>query len=111
VVAIPEGWTVWDRIDVKAVDATLAEFIDIFAKTHHGTIIDMLATPEGKVLFLGSNKEQFERNKNRKVLEIYEEVAGKIHPPNRKYVMLETTGEDADGNMAIVPKIKAFLKA
>jgi len=110
VVAIPENWTTWDRVDVKAVGATLAEFIDIFAKTHHGVVIDMLVTPEGKVLFMGSNKDQFERNKNRKIADIYQEVAGKIHPPNRKYVILECTGEDADGNMAIVPKIKAFIR-
>jgi ubiquitin-activating enzyme E1 len=110
VVAIPEGFTVWDRIDVKAVGATLEEFMAAFSRVHHGALIDTLMSLDGKILYMSSNRAQAERNKPRKLAELYEEVVGKIHPESRKYIILECTSEAADGTTAIVPKIKAIVR-
>jgi ubiquitin-activating enzyme E1 len=111
VVAIPEGFTTWDRIDVKAVDVTLEQFLANFPKVHHGVTLGMLTSLDGKVVYLSTMQESYARNKERKLLDIYEEVAGKVIPASRKYILLESTGEDAEGNLAIIPKIRAFVRA
>ncbi len=51
IVAIPDGFTCWDRIIIDAPDVTLGEFIALFKAQHHACDIDMLATTTGQVLY------------------------------------------------------------
>eukprot|EP00808_Paulinella_micropora_P017451 g78565.t1 len=105
--AVPEGWTVWDKIDIKMPGATMTEFLEGFTAQHHGCTIDLLSTPDGKTLHDFSNSERIEANKDRTVMEIYEELnGGPVFPPGRKYVMLNVAGEDADGDTANMPMIR-----
>jgi len=107
--AIPEGWTTWDKIVVNTPDLTLQEFLDGFPKHHHGVKLDSLTTPDGKVLFLWQNKEGFEKTKGKKVVDVYTAVVGPVFPPNRKYLILEGSGEDSEGNTALIPKIVYYF--
>jgi len=110
-VAIPKGWTTWDKIEIKAENMTLEEFIAAFPKVHHGVVLSMLCSLDTKaVLYNSIMQESYNRNKGRKLLEVYEEIAGPVHPASRKYVILDSMGEDADGNIAMVPKIRAFVR-
>lgn len=109
VTAVPEGWTIWDNIKIEAPDATLEEFLALFTKQHHGCKADTVTSSDGKVLYLFSDKDSYEKNKSRKVVDIYTEVAGPVFPSNRKYLVLEISGEDAEGNTALVPDRKSVV--
>jgi len=103
--AIPENWTTWDRVKIEADDITLETFLETFKEQHHGCSIDTLASTDGKLLYLWTDKTNAEKNKKRKLTEVYEEVAGPIFPPSRKYLILEGSGEDSDSNTALIPRI------
>jgi len=103
--AVPENWTVWDRVKIEADDVSLEEFLAVFKEKHHGCSIDTLTSSDGKLLYLWTDKPSFEKNKKRKLTDVYEDVSGPIFPPSRKYLILECSGEDSDSNTALIPRI------
>jgi len=102
---VPENWTVWDRVKIEADDVSLEEFLAVFKEKHHGCSIDTLTSSDGKLLYLWTDKPSFEKNKKRKLTDVYEDVSGPIFPPSRKYLILECSGEDSDSNTALIPRI------
>ena len=42
--AIPEGFTVWDKVEIRKPGLTLGQFIEEFKAVHHGAIITNLVT-------------------------------------------------------------------
>jgi len=108
--AVPENWTTWDKVKIEADDVTLEKFLDVFKTQHHGCSIDTLTSSDGKLLYLWTDKTSFEKNKKRKLTEVYEEVSGPIFPLTRKYVVLEGSGEDPDSNTALIPRIIYHFK-
>jgi len=103
--AVPENWTTWDKVNIQADDVTLEKFLAVFTDQHHGCSIDTLTSTEGKILYLFSDKASFEKNKKRKLTDVYEEVSGPIFPAARKYLVLECSGEDSESNTALIPRI------
>jgi ubiquitin-activating enzyme E1 len=103
--AVPENWTTWDKVKIDADDVSLEKFLEVFKEQHHGCTIDTLTSSDGKLLYLWTDKPTFEKNKKRKLTDVYEEVSGKIFPPARKYLVLECSGEDPDSNTALIPRI------
>jgi len=91
-------------------DVTLEKFLEIFKEQHHGCTIDTLTSVDGKLLYLWQDKESFGKNKTRKLTAVYEEVCGPIFPSTRKYLILECSGEDADGNTALIPRVIYHFK-
>jgi len=103
--AVPENWTTWDKVNIEADDVTLENFLDVFKERHHGCSLDTLASSDGKLLYLWTDKTTFEKNKKRKLTDVYAEVSGPIFPQSRKYLVLEGSGEDTDSNTALIPRI------
>jgi len=111
VTALPEGWTTWDRVTIDdAKDATLEEFMTLFSKKHYNCKLDSITSPEGKVVYIFSDKAGYEKNKNRKLIDIYTDVVGPVFPDSRKYVVLEVAGEDSEGNTALIPRVVYYFK-
>jgi ubiquitin-activating enzyme E1 len=111
VVAIPEGFTVWDRVDIKAPGCTLEQFIEQVARQHHDVKLDMLSTISKQTLYISSDAAAYERNKGRKLIELYEEATGgPIFPPGRSYVLFECSGENDAGDSVIIPTLKWIAK-
>jgi len=108
--AVPENWTTWDKVKIEADDVTLEKFLDVFKEQHHGCSIDTLASTDGKLLYLWTDKSSAEKNKKRKLTDVYEEVAGPIFPSTRKYLVLEGSGEDSEGDTALIPRIIYHFK-
>jgi len=103
--AVPENWTTWDKVNIEADDVTLENFLDVFKERHHGCSLDTLASSDGKLLYLWTDKTTFEKNKKRKLTDVYAEVSGPIFPQSRKYLVLEGSGEDEESNTALIPRI------
>jgi len=109
--AVPEGWTVWDKIDINSPGVTVGEFVESFPKNHHNCKLELVTSLDGKIIFLDSNKEQTAQNAKRKLKDVYEEVTeGPIHPPGRKYVLLSVAGETEDGDVANMPMVRLVLE-
>jgi len=84
----------WDRIDIREGDITLAQVLQLFEKKY-GVTVDMLGV--GSALIYASwmaskNKERLPKP----LTQVVKDITGKPLPPGR-YFMLEPTGEDSDG--------------
>lgn len=111
VVAIPEGFTTWDTVELKAPNATLKEFMEAFTKQHHGAHIDMLcvgkATIYNEAIDVGTSDEDL----NKKLIDIYTAVCGPVFPPDREYLVFDSyTCEDASGETGVAPRIRYYFR-
>jgi len=125
VVAIPKGFTSWDKICIEAPegkDLTIAEFNELLKEKHHGVIAGVVGKygvteaeiKSGKGMLWTYNpglkkevQEEMEVIKNKSLMERYTEFYG---DPGRNYVVLDVGCETADGDDAKIPKIKYTFK-
>lgn len=107
VVAIPEGFTTWDWVTIDKPGLTMGQFMEEFSKQHHNVVIDMLTSGESLLYSeaMPGAQAKYDARKNKDLIEVYKEVVGPIFPPNRKYIILDCTVEDPDGETGIVPKL------
>jgi len=116
VVAIPEGFTCWDLVEINKPNLTLQEFMDEFSATHHKAVIDMLSTASGKVfynsvdLYQKGRKEISQARLKRNLVELWLEIVGPIFPPSRNFLIFECSVESESGDLGIVPTIKYIFK-
>jgi len=110
--AIPEGFTVWDKIVIKKPGLTLDEFMKEFTTVHFGAKLTTLTTINGKILYNDfSDKKVMEENKATKLIALYERAEGPVSPPSRNYIILVAAGvEDAENNSAVVPLVQYIFK-
>jgi len=111
VVAIPEGYTIWDKVHIRVPGLTVQQLIDTFAQVHHGCKIDMISTPSGTIIFNEldaydpSKRLTLEAKRNTSVVELYQSICGPIFPADRKYLIFDVTVETASGDTGVVPFI------
>lgn len=108
IVAIPEGFTTWDYVVIDKPDLTMGEFLEEFTKVHHGARIDMLCGGDAMLYSeaIPSQKKKYLERCDKKLIDVYTELLGPIFPPDRKYILLDCTVEDPDGETGVVPKIR-----
>jgi len=110
IVAIPEGFTIWDWVVVQgSVDTTVQEFSDTFTKQHFGAVINYLFLPTGQVFFNNADRSKaavYSERKKDSLVKVYNNLVGPIFPKDRRYIILECTCDDKSGNSAFVPRIK-----
>jgi ubiquitin-activating enzyme E1 len=116
VVAIPERFNIWDTVVISKPGLTLQAFMDEFAAVHHGCVIDTLiplsGSSSGKVLYNGmdaydaSKKDSLAKRLSTPIVELWKEIVGPIFPPDRKYLLFDSSVEDPSGNPGIVPTIR-----
>eukprot|EP01129_Flabellula_baltica_P006184 TRINITY_DN2289_c0_g1_i3.p1 TRINITY_DN2289_c0_g1~~TRINITY_DN2289_c0_g1_i3.p1 ORF type:complete len:1109 (-),score=332.58 TRINITY_DN2289_c0_g1_i3:35-3334(-) len=119
VVPVPDAFTCWDRVDVDKGDLTVQELLDVFPEVHHGCTLDTLffqdvqTNEDGEAVakpiwvkypVSQGQRDSNEKNINRKISEIYEELFGEI-PATRNYIVLSPTVLTADGNDAVIPPV------
>jgi len=110
--AIPEGFTVWDKVEIRKPGLTLGQFIEEFKAVHHGAIITNLVTLNGKILYndIGDAKE-IAAAKVTPLIDLYTKQEGPVFPANRRYIQLVAAGlEDTEGNTAVCPIIVYYFK-
>jgi ubiquitin-activating enzyme E1 len=101
--AIPQGWTVWDIINIKG-PMTCQNFIDYLLKEYEVKITSISSNSKSIIfMFMPSSIKK----KNRNIEEIYENEYGiKI---KENYLWLDITGKK-DNIDVIMPKIRYYFK-
>jgi ubiquitin-activating enzyme E1 len=105
--AIPEGFTCWDKIEIKKPGITLEEFMNEFTAVHFGAKITTLTSINGKILYNDfSDQKAIAENKKMKLIDLYVRGEGPVHPATRPYIILVAAGvDDKEGNSAVCPLI------
>jgi len=92
---VGKKFTLWDRIEIRKGDITLAQVLQFFEK-EYGVTVDMLGV--GSALIYASWMATKSKERLPKLLtQVVKEITGKPLPPGR-YLMLEPTGVDSEGN-------------
>ncbi len=101
--AIPQGWTVWDIIDIKG-PMTCQNFVDYLLKEYEVKITSISSNSKSIIfMFMPSSIKK----KNRNIEEIYENEYGIQIKEN--YLWLDITGKK-DNVDVIMPKIRYYFK-
>lgn len=107
--AIPEGFTIYDKIEIKEGSLTLKQFMDYLEKTQ-GLEISMVAC--GSVALYnaylpgGKHKARL----TQKIEDILFEIKKEPMPDYRYYLILEIGGSTKDGEDFITPPVKYCFK-
>ena len=83
---IPNKWTIWDRLEMKGPKTCQEFFDEMFQK--YGIKIDMLIA-NGEIIMSSLDEESFEKNKNKKIEDLYLSIT-KVKPKeNINYILLQ----------------------
>eukprot|EP01121_Diplochlamys_sp_Union-15-3_P002281 TRINITY_DN11995_c0_g1_i1.p1 TRINITY_DN11995_c0_g1~~TRINITY_DN11995_c0_g1_i1.p1 ORF type:complete len:269 (+),score=65.20 TRINITY_DN11995_c0_g1_i1:104-808(+) len=88
-------FSLWDRIDIKKGDLTLAELIKV-CKEEYKINVEMLGI--GSALIYSSFGTRGQARLPKKLSELVPEVAKVELKPHQRYLQLEITGTDLEGN-------------
>ena len=117
VVAIPEGHTVWDKVEIDGDErTTVQQLLDAVREQHHGAKIEMLATPSGTVFYngielLGDKAAQAKQRLVTPVVELHRQLIGPVAPVDtRSYILFDVSCETDSGDAGIMPIIKFNFK-
>eukprot|EP01128_Nolandella_sp_AFSM9_P005358 TRINITY_DN256_c0_g2_i1.p1 TRINITY_DN256_c0_g2~~TRINITY_DN256_c0_g2_i1.p1 ORF type:complete len:1063 (-),score=334.92 TRINITY_DN256_c0_g2_i1:80-3268(-) len=90
-------FSLWDRIDIRIGDATLQEVLDYF-RNEHKLDVEMLGVGQS-LLYAAWAVAKAKTRLPKKITQIYEEITQtKIDREHQKYLMLEPTALDLEGN-------------
>jgi len=108
--AIPEGYTIYDKIVIKQGPLSFNDFIE-YMKTNHGVGVTMIAS--GKICmyneYLPGNKHA--ARKPRIIEEVYKEIAEEEFSEGRNYMILELGGETLDdGSDFSMPPVAYYFR-
>ena len=112
--AIPEGWTIWDKVEIKG-SKTAKEFYDYLSEKY-GIVIDLLIA-NGKILI--SDEDDYNDKKERKIEDLFLEVADIKPKENMNYLIIQLIsfikktkiGEQELENVSVgMPPIKYIFK-
>ena len=84
--AIPEGWNIWDKLEIKG-SKTCQELFD-YLKDKYNIVIDFLIA-NGVIIISTMDEEQYEERKKRKIEDLFLENS-KVKPKdNINYLLLQ----------------------
>ena len=107
--AIPEGFTIYDKIVIKG-PMTIQQLFDHF-KTTQGLEVSLVSSGKMAIYnqYLPGNKHQ--PRLAREIFSIYNEISEDKLPEGRKYMILELGGEVIDeGCDFSIPSIKYYFE-
>jgi len=115
---VPDGWTSWDKIEIKGdQNTTVKQFVEMLKDKHHGVDASMVLKygitqkeideGKGKPLWNGSQFPKSLKESNAKIaegslFERYKEIYG---PVSETYIILDVECTNKDGDDAEVPQI------
>eukprot|EP01127_Copromyxa_protea_P001458 TRINITY_DN11441_c0_g1_i1.p1 TRINITY_DN11441_c0_g1~~TRINITY_DN11441_c0_g1_i1.p1 ORF type:complete len:1058 (+),score=286.07 TRINITY_DN11441_c0_g1_i1:63-3176(+) len=89
-------FTLWDRIDIRLGDCTIQEVIDYFEKEHQLSV-DMIGVGSS-LIYAGWMMSKAKERLPKKLTTVVEEVTGQKLDPNQKFLMIDPTASDLEGN-------------
>lgn len=109
VTALPEGYTNYDRVDIKQGSMTVQALID-WLKANKGVEISMVTSGEVSIYneYLPGNKHA--PRLSRAIEEIYNEISKQAIPAGRKYLKVDVGGAIIEtGADFMMPPIKYYF--
>lgn len=107
VVAIPDGFTIWDKVVIRGTrSTTMGEFFKMVEEKHHGAVIDFLTLGD-KTLYSEVMPSETQMMQERLRTSLMGTVEAIVGPPlaGSKFLMLDSTVTDPDGETGVIPKI------
>ena len=107
--AIPEGYTIYDKVVIDRGSITFQQLFDIM-KEEKGLEVSMVAS--GKIAmynaYLPGNKHA--GRLSQKIEDVYRDIDGNDFPKGRYYMIIELGGETVDGEDFTMPPVKYCFK-
>jgi hypothetical protein len=104
VVAMPEGFTKYDKIEVNQ-SMTIKQFIAHFKEKDD---VDVTGIGCGKIMVYGAYDKRHKDRADKTMEEVYNNVAGEKLTTN--YMVLELVCENAAGDCVVMPIVKYSFK-
>lgn len=102
--AKPEGFTTWDKVEVRLGDITLKEFVDYLMKEVQVEVMIMSA---GNACLYNAYLAGHKSRLNEKVSTLWETVTKQKISPKKNYLTIEISASDADDGVDVaIPTIK-----
>lgn len=102
--AKPEGFTTWDKVEMKLGDATLKEFVDYLMKEVGVEIMIMSA---GNACLYNAYLPAHKKRLAEKVSKLWEDVTKQKLSPKQNYLTIEVSASDPDEGIDVqIPTIK-----
>jgi len=89
-------FTQWDRIDIRIKNCTLKQLLTYF-ENDYKINVDMIGVGQA-LIYAGWMLSKAAQRLPKKIVDIVEEVTGKKIDPTTRYLMLDPTASDEDGN-------------
>jgi len=89
-------FTQWDRIDIRVKDCTLKQLLAVFEKDYKISV-DMVGVGQA-LIYAGWMLSKAAQRLPKRIVDIVEEVTNKKIEPSTRYLMLDPTASDEDGN-------------
>lgn len=106
--AKPEGFTTWDKVEIKLGDATLKQFVD-YLMNEVG--VEVMIMSAGNACLYNSYMPQHKKRLDQKVTTLWETVTKQKLSPKKSYLTIEVSATDADdGTDVQIPTIKFQFK-
>jgi len=108
VIAKPEGFTTWDKLDVNAGDGTMQAFLKHLEKEFS---IEVSIVSQGSICLYNSYSAGHKKRLASKVTDIWEEISKQKISPKRCYLTLEVSATDMDQGAEVqVPAIRYIFR-
>merc|ERR1719235_2572967 len=91
VVARPEGFTTWDKVDVNIGDVTLKEFVNHLVKEMN---IEVMIMSAGNACLYNAYLPAHKKRLGEKVTKVWEDVTKHKIPAKKTYLAIEVSASD-----------------
>lgn len=106
--AKPEGFTTWDKVEVKLGDATLKQFVD-YLMNEVG--VEVMIMSAGNACLYNAYLPAHKKRLNEKVSKIWEDVTKQKVSPKKTYLTIEVSASDPDDGIDVmIPTIKFIFR-
>lgn len=102
--AKPEGFTSWDKVEVKIGDATLKEFVAYLLKE---VGVEVMIMSAGNACLYNAYLPAHKKRLPEKVTKIWQDVTKQSLFPKQSYLVIEVSASDPDDGVdVVIPSIK-----
>eukprot|EP00415_Alexandrium_ostenfeldii_P001212 UN1212 len=106
--AKPEGFTTWDKVEVKLGDATLKQFVDYLM---NDVGVEVMIMSAGNACLYNAYLPAHKKRLGERVSKIWEDVTKQKLSPKKTYLTIEVSASDPDDGIDVqIPTIKFIYR-
>lgn len=106
--AVPEGFTVWDKVVVDQGDITIGGLIKEMEKRYN---LEVMILSAGNACLYNAFVPNHKARTEKRVTELYEQITKSKIIEGRKYLVIELTSADMDDGVDVqIPTVKLIFK-